>query len=431
MNQTSMLTIPPELHISIFAFLGLGDLSRLVQTSKYFHRTAGHYLRRRIDLQTTDAIWKFQHGTPPETVPIERATFIQDDFFDYRFAFGMDYFVMDEGAAEGGEEVGMSVDKMNTFLDMILKGTGPEGRGVSIRGGELYLSKPVIEDNQFYSIFRALRDFSYSRPASEFSITSLTGQFNPNRVTRLFDTHKLTKLSISFQQVEWNHRAEKSDPSAQTLCDIIALKELFLRSPNLEILTLNPVMEIIDFRPLPENVMALDELTEAFMSLKKLHTLDVRVYLFHPSYFVPVPEAVRTLSFYHVNLYSKIWWMKFAKFPFKGVETMEVYPSEEEFGYIFARDDYQVTMDRDGTERTPEEIDAKGFRLGDVGVRGLKSFKFEETEKLFLPRDLTLCVLRRNEGLRADVKQALVRQSGLLGNDMGDEGGVGGRRRSF
>ncbi|RVD90312.1 uncharacterized protein DFL_001286 [Arthrobotrys flagrans] len=187
-------------------------------------------------------------------------------------------------------------------------------------------------------------------------------------------------------------------------------------------------MEIIDFRPLPTHVPALEELTQTFLALKRLHTLDIRVYLFHPSYFIPVPEGVKTVSFFHVNLYSKAWWMEFSKFPFRNVENMEIFPSEEEFGYIFARDDYQVGVDRDGTERTPEEIRIKGYRLGDVQVRGLKWFKFEDTEKLFLPRDLILCVLKKNEGLDEEVKQDLIQQSGVILEETRDRGG---RRRSF
>lgn len=416
-----MLTIPPELHISIFAFLNIKDLSRLIQTSKYFHRTAGHYLRRRIDYQTSDAIRNFQEGDPPDTVPIERAAFIQDDFFDYRFALGFSFTVVDD---EGEKKI--SVHKMNKFLDVV-KG-GMKAGGVGIRNGELYVSKPVVKNDQFRSLFRALRDLSYSRPASEFSITSLTGQFDPTLITPLFDTHKLTKLSISFKQVEWNPRAETNEPSLRTKEDITALKELFRQSPNLEVLVLNPVMEIIDFRPLPTHVPALEELTQTFLALKRLHTLDIRVYLFHPSYFIPVPEGVKTVSFFHVNLYSKAWWMEFSKFPFRNVENMEIFPSEEEFGYIFARDDYQVGVDRDGTERTPEEIRIKGYRLGDVQVRGLKWFKFEDTEKLFLPRDLILCVLKKNEGLDEEVKQDLIQQSGVILEETRDRGG---RRRSF
>ncbi|KAK6330708.1 hypothetical protein TWF718_002909 [Orbilia javanica] len=433
MDKISMLTIPPELHISIFAFLKIEDLSRLARTSKYFHRTAGHYLRRRIDYQTSDAILEFQEGSPHDTVPIERAPFIQDDFFDYRFAFGLDFKLIDSNAkkddgdgGDGGAMQEMSVHKINSLLDVVKKSLNSQGIGV--RDGQLYMSKPVIKNEEFRSLFRSLRDFSYSRPASEFSITALTGQFNPNQITRLFDTHKLTKLSISFKQVEWNQMSDSRDPSIKTQDDIFALRDLFRRSPNLEVLVLNPVMEIVDFRPLPENIPALEELTAAFLALKRLHTLDVRVYLFHPSYFIPVPEGVKTLSFYHVNLYSKAWWMEFSKFPFNNVENLEIFPSEEEFGYIFARDDYQTGLDRDGTERTPEEIEIKGYKLGDVEIRSLKRFKFEDTEKLFLPRDLIWCILRRNERLDGRVKQDLVRQSGLILEETRDRGG---RRRSL
>ncbi|KAK6502574.1 hypothetical protein TWF506_003153 [Arthrobotrys conoides] len=431
MDKISMLTIPPELHISIFAFLGIGDLSRLVQTSKYFHRTAGHYLRRRIDYLTSDAIWKFQDGTAPDTVPIERAPFIQDDFFDFRYAFGLDYTTVDldlnsddSNDSDGSKK--HSVHKMNDFLDSVKEVVN--ARGVGIRDGELYLSKPVIKNEQFHSIFRALKDLSSSRPASEFSITSITSQFNPGLVTQIFDTHKLTKLSISFKQIQWNCDPNTPDPSWRTREDILALKTLFNQSPNLEVLILNPVMEIVDFQPLPPDVPALEELTQAFLALKKLHTLDMRVYLFHPSYFIPVPESVRTLSFYHVNLYSKAWWIGFSKFPFKNVESLEIFPSEEEFGYIFARDDYQLGNDRDGAPRTPEEIEIKGYKLGDVEIRSLKKFKFEDTEKLFLPRDLTLCVLKRNEGLDEQVKLDLMRQSGVILEQTRDRGC---RRRSL
>ncbi|KAK6496155.1 hypothetical protein TWF481_002179 [Arthrobotrys musiformis] len=431
MEKTSMLTIPPELHISIFAFLGIGDLSRLVQTSRYFNRTAGHYVRRRIDYQTSDAILKFENAepAPPETVPIERAPFIQDDFFDYRFAFGLDFMKVGPNAADNdGEIKKASVHKMSAFLEVVKEAINPQGP--RIRDGEFYASKPVIKNEQFRSIFRALRDLSYSRPASEFSITSLTSQFNPTTITRLFDTQKLTKLSISFKQVEWTPTAGATEPSDRTIKDIIALKELFRLSPNLEVLILNPVMEILDFQPLPSHVPALDELAKTFLGSKRLHTLDVRVYLFHPSYFFPVPECVKTLSFYHVNLYSKAWWMEFSKFPFRGVENLEIFPSEEEFGYIFARDDYQIGTDRDGTERTPEEIGIKGYRLGDVEVSGLKNFKFEDTEKLFLPRDLILCILKKNEGLDERVKQDLIRQSGAI-SILEETKDRSGRRRSL
>ncbi|EGX48707.1 hypothetical protein AOL_s00079g346 [Orbilia oligospora ATCC 24927] len=429
MDKTSMLTIPPELHISIFAFLGIGDLSRLVQTSKYFHRTAGHYLRRTIDFQTSDAIWKFQNGMPPDTVPIERAPFIQDDFFDFRYAFGLDYTTVDldvDKNRDGDGPKKISVHKMDDFLTSVKEVITAKGLG--IRDGDLYMSKPVIKNEQFRSIFRALKDLSSSRPASEFSITSITGQFNPTLLTQIFDTKKLTRLSISFKQIQWNSDPNTPEPSWRTKEDIIALKDLFNKSPNLEVLVLNPVMEIVDFRPLPEDVPALQELTRAFLTLKRLHTLDMRVYLFHPSYFIPVPEAVKTLSLYHVNLYSKAWWIEFSKFPFKNVENLEVFPSEEEFGYIFARDDYQLGNDRDGTLRTPEEIEIKGYKLGNVEIRSLKRFKFEDTEKLFLPRDLTLCVLKRNDRLDEQVKLDLMRQSGVTLDETRDRGG---RRRSL
>ncbi|KAF3210670.1 hypothetical protein TWF191_011150 [Orbilia oligospora] len=326
--------------------------------------------------------------------------------------------------SDGSKKI--SVHKMDDFLTSVKEVV--TAKGVGIRDGDLYLSKPVIKNEQFHSIFRALKDLSSSRPASEFSITSITGQFNPTLLTKIFDTKKLTRLSISFKQIQWNSDPNTPEPSWRTKEDIIALKELFNQSPNLEVLVLNPVMEIVDFRPLPEDVPALQDLTQVFLTLKKLHTLDMRVYLFHPSYFIPVPEAVKTLSLYHVNLYSKAWWIEFSKFPFKNVETLEVFPSEEEFGYIFARDDYQLGKDRDGAPRTPEEIEIKGYKLGNVEIKSLKKFKFEDTEKLFLPRDLTLCVLKRNDRLDEQVKLDLMRQSGLTLDETRDRGG---RRRSF
>ncbi|KAK6522311.1 hypothetical protein TWF281_002875 [Arthrobotrys megalospora] len=424
MEQISVLTIPPELHIAIFAFLEISDLSRLIQTCKYFHRTASHYLRRRIDGQTIQAISEFQGGSgrkPPETVSVERAPFIQDDYFDYRFALGLDFTAVDAG---NGVSTRRSIHDINVFLELV--GMGARAEGMSIKDGALYMSKPVSKDQSFCALFRALRDFSYSRPASEFSITSLTGQLSATRTSQLFDTHKLTKLSLSFKQVDW-HGRENPEPSPRTLDDIKSLTELFQKSPNLEVLVLNPVMEITEFQPLPENVPALEELTKSFLALKKVHTLDVRVYLFHPSYFIPVPEGVKVLSFYHVNLYSKAWWTQFSKFPFKNVEHLDVFPSEDEFGYIFARDDYQTEFDRDGTARTAEEIAMKGYKLGDVEMRGLKTFKFADTDKLFLPRDLNWCILKRNEGLGEDVKRALIQKSG----EQLDEAIEGGRRQSM
>ena len=110
------------------------------------------------------------------------------------------------------------------------------------------------------------------------------------------------------------------------------------------------------------------------------------------------------------------------------MENLEVFPSEEEFGYIFARDDYQLGNDRDGTLRTPEEIEIKGYKLGNVEIKSLKKFKFEDTEKLFLPRDLTLCILKRNDRLDEQVKLDLMRQSGVTLDETRDRGG---RRRSF
>ena len=132
----SFLTIPPELYFPIFSFLDIEDLSRLVQTSKYFHRIGSHYLRRRIDHQTLRVISEFQEVEVPRTSPIERAPFIQDDYFEYRLGFGFDFTAVDNDTNAATQE---STNDINTLADLVknrIKSSGP-----SIKDGALYASK--------------------------------------------------------------------------------------------------------------------------------------------------------------------------------------------------------------------------------------------------------------------------------------------------
>ncbi|KAK6532685.1 hypothetical protein TWF281_006864 [Arthrobotrys megalospora] len=383
----SLSTLLPELLFLIFSFLDDKDLPRLSQTCRHLYRATHPRLRKLADETTLLAISKAER-TGIWTVPIGEVRSL--DGFEDRFSGFRAEFTKTDIENKTSKDV--QCHNFGFFIDAIVNGV--KSGKTNVTNATLIISKLAIYNKNFQPLFCALKRHSYTRSISEFSITSLVTYLRPLEATHLFDVTKLTKLSLTFPQ--------QLSSDKGVLDDITNLKDLFKGAHNLEELILNPSARFKGPKSVKDISQELEELKEEFRTLRRLHTFKLDIFLFHPSFFLPMPESVKTLSLGHIAQYTKSWWAEFAKYPFKNLEHLNFTLCETDHCFNISGLATHLC-----TEDPPFVVDTRSRILGDVEIRGLKRLTCQRMEKPYLPMDLIPCIMKRNPGLDEDVKQTL------------------------
>ncbi|KAK6512962.1 hypothetical protein TWF506_009124 [Arthrobotrys conoides] len=130
--------------------------------------------------------------------------------------------------------------------------------------------------------------------------------------------------------------------------------------------------------------------------MQYLESLALLDYFFHPSFFLIPPRAVKKLE-YGGSL-SSIWWRRFARYPFPGVETLFIHAVEP-----FKDSSMNGFMPPDSVE------DVNTVLLEDVAITGLKKCILGVClgTKSFRPADLGECILRKNTELGQSISTAI------------------------
>ncbi|KAF3084128.1 hypothetical protein TWF594_011805 [Orbilia oligospora] len=400
----SLSIMPTEILLLVFDHLDFEDLVSLLPTCKHVRQVAFYSLSKIIDERTVKTISEFQESDAERTatVPIKDLQVLRSSEYDNSRGLHIEFTVVD---GDNQKTTETSAYDISHFLDLI--NIAIKSGKMDILNAELYISEPVSKDCKFSKLFVALKHYSLTRSPLEFSITSLSSRMSPANMTRLFDTNKLTKLAIFFGKScrEWW--------SASISDEIKDFQELLKRTSNLEqleILSSGPIG--LGFELIPSGALIkhsrLEGLREAFSNLKKLHTMRLDTFLFCSSFFIPIPENVKTLSLAHVAHYPRQWWDEFAKHPFKNLESLKL-------SLCGTRECFE--QGGLGTHLTPT-WPSEGIRdhiLGDVEVRGLKDFYCDEAQIPYLPSDLIPCLLERNPGLQEySQRQSAKKYSAML-----------------
>ncbi|KAK6521097.1 hypothetical protein TWF506_001331 [Arthrobotrys conoides] len=401
----SLSTMPPEILLSIFEPLDFEELVCLLPTCKHVRKVAFYCLSKVIDERTLKSIAEFQEAEfeRPSTVPIEDLQVLRNSEYDNSRGLHIAFTVVDK---ENKKATETSLSDMGQFLDLV--NIGIKSGKMDILNAELYISEPVATDRRFSKLFFALKNHSLARSPLEFSITSLSSRMSPANMIRLFDTDRLTKLAIFFGKNYWRDGAFPI-PVSKEIKDFQELLERVRNLEHLEILSSAPVGLGFQAAP-PECILEdseLNGLREAFSNLKKLRTMKLDTFLFYSSFFVPVPENVKTLSLAHVPYYSRQWWDEFAKYPFKNLERLEL---------RLCGDKECFEQGGAGTHLTPSwpSEGTQGHTLGDVEVQGLKNFDCEEIQLPYLPSDLIPCLVKRNPGLQRYLRSRAAKQYSVI-----------------
>ncbi|KAK6495357.1 hypothetical protein TWF481_003381 [Arthrobotrys musiformis] len=444
--------LPPELLGPICSYLKIEDLLRTMRTCKYLYAVGVTQLPKTINrkirsiFSIIDTCFESRPGPAYRLYDLIK--------LDYRMHTHTN--VGEEGDEEGLEVIASHRTQISLKAFLKLVRDQVEKSGVprvqllphvtSLHGTRFH------NERIYYAMLDVLRYYSYSRSDAEYAMEDIRCRAQPYIITRFFDLDKLRKINLSFEVGSWGNdgivdprvhgrydtiptskshtwendyddaicipmpstaTAEDGTPLDRTLQTVLDLAELFRRTRNLKYLTLKIETEYHIFQPLVTIPSALKSLSDAVMGLKKLRTVRLESFLFHPGFFLPVPQTIVRLSLHNFQAYSKSWWMQFAKFPLPNLEGFVLrgpsgWPRKPGVsthcgGYKF---------DTDGSLRDPLDVENMGFEIGDVPFEKLRYCKFADDRLFFLPRDLIPCILKKNKGIKEEDRKLLAESYG-------------------
>ncbi|KAF3199637.1 hypothetical protein TWF679_001255 [Orbilia oligospora] len=408
-RSKSITDLPPELVAPICSYLRIDDLVRTMRTCKYLHAVGSAQLPKKInsELQSLLSFISRSRYRTSSRDPI-KLTWRNDDLL------------------ANADEEDDSNARSDVLLGSLLKAVKrqlakPDLPRVSLAPHIISFDGEAVQERDiYYAILEVLRYYSCSRSEREYAMQFVEARTQPYIITRFFDLHKLRKLTLKFHIASWsNARMPDGEPLEQSLETASDLAKLLRRAENLSSLSLHMKVELHhEYRPLKTLPPALEALSDAVGGLKRLRSLRLKNFLFHPGFFLPVPKSVSRLSFHNIHAYPKSWWMQFAKFPLKGLEILvlrihkDSWPEKpgSSFGELYGTHQH----DTDGSLRDPREVEKMGFELGDVHIKGLRCFTYEDTSEYFLPRDLIPCILAKNKGIREEDMKILTESYGKV-----------------
>ncbi|KAK6536000.1 hypothetical protein TWF281_000246 [Arthrobotrys megalospora] len=288
----------------------------------------------------------------------------------------------------------------NSSMRKELKGFVSHLRGLIV-SGSLNLRHAIIsyhadhDGSQDYGILRDLKKYSEARTIREFSI-NLQPQ-GLHHLTEYFNLELVTVFvgSADYHKYKAYNRDEIELDAPKNLDDNIEqLIHIFAKMVNLEnFIWTTPGENWYTMRRIRGGLGHISNygtqftaLQEAFNGLTKLRRIELRLFLFHPSFFLVPPVAVKEYVIAAEDLTVE-WWREFTTCPMVGVDVLH-------FGY----------------DSRPYLIRRSDITLEDVAVTGLKEFSCDDRKCGPLPRDLEECILRRNPGLGSKDVKTLRRQ---------------------
>ncbi|KAK6515537.1 hypothetical protein TWF506_007868 [Arthrobotrys conoides] len=434
----SITDLPPELVGPICLYLKIGDLVRVMRTCKYLYAVA----YSRMSLVN---YWEFQ----------SLLTFADRNEHKMSSLGPITVSLRNKVLLDKTEEDPKARSKVSlgTLLEAVKRQLFQSANPQSLVPYIVDFDGEAVQGHDvYYAILNALRYYSHSRVGREYFMQNIEARTQPYVITRFFDLWKLKKLTLKFYISSWQvtepwHEVEKftvgkyyafeesttpmeseyrsiyaqsgyrkqyEKPLEQTLETALDLAKLFQRAKNLCTLSLYMKARFHHhYLPLTTLPPALKALSDAFMGLKKLESVRLRNFLFHPGFFLPIPNTVTRLSFHNVHAYPKAWWIQFAKCPLRGLN--ELIFRDYEDGWP-EKPDSMLDMrygnrwcDTDGRYRDPLEIENMGFELGDVQVEKLIYMVYEDSFEYFLPRDLIPCILAKNKAMKQKDMETLTR----------------------
>ncbi|KAK6343017.1 hypothetical protein TWF718_008395 [Orbilia javanica] len=199
-------------------------------------------------------------------------------------------------------------------------------------------------------------------------------------ISELVDLTKITTLELAIP--DHGYRAVLTNPDETVGRRIKEITSVIEKTINLRYFSWKGTT---DRRSLISLISEdLEDLQMAFTNLRRLETLKIECYMFHPSFFLVPPETVKYLI---LNcLASPKWWKEFAACPLTNVRDLRIYPYEtsaREMGVFISPEQQQI--------RIPT------LKLEKVAVRNLKVFLHLCSKA---PEDLGWCILKNNPGLR-------------------------------
>ncbi|KAF3178989.1 hypothetical protein TWF751_000999 [Orbilia oligospora] len=250
---------------------------------------------------------------------------------------------------------------------------------------------------EMYQVLAGLKKYSETKSPENLSISLRTELVYT--IPRLFDLEKITtyEVGLSFYRRGKNRSWSTPDSPNNTGNHILELKTLLGGMTNLKHFSWN-----MNFRTPHRDAFLIekfttefDELQAVFTKMQYLESLALLDCLFHPSFFLIPPKTVKKLE-YGGNL-SNIWWRRFAKYSFTGVEDLFIRAIE-------ASEVFSMTafLPPDSFE------DVNTLLLGEVAITGLKKCTLGLCGgwSSFRPLDLGECIIQKNKHLEHSISDA-------------------------
>ncbi|KAF3128519.1 hypothetical protein TWF594_011572 [Orbilia oligospora] len=250
---------------------------------------------------------------------------------------------------------------------------------------------------EMYQVLAGLKKYSETKSPENLSISLRTELVYT--IPRLFDLEKITtyEVGLSFYHRGKNRSWSTPDSPNNTGNHILELKTLLGGMTNLKHFSWN-----MNFRTPHRDAFLIekfttefDELQEVFTKMQYLESLALLDCLFHPSFFLIPPKTVKKLE-YGGNL-SNIWWRRFAKYSFTGVEDLFIRAIE-------------TSKECSMTAFLPPDSfeDVNTLLLGEVAITGLKKCTLGLCGgwSSFRPLDLGECIIQKNKHLEHSISDA-------------------------
>ncbi|KAK6532782.1 hypothetical protein TWF281_006958 [Arthrobotrys megalospora] len=235
------------------------------------------------------------------------------------------------------------------------------------------------------SAFQHLRKYAELKSLSEFKIQLRSDVVHS--FPELVDLTKVTKLALDIPYSSSGDDNRWVAPNASTGEKIRELTSVLARAINLTYFSWKaktPTGKRCSISAISKD---LEGLQAAFTNFKRLKSLKIEGYLFHPSFFVNPPNSVKNLVLNCIT--SAKWWQDFAACPLTGVRDLRF--------HSLADPGQDRSRDVEGFLSVEESIPVHTIKLGRVAARDL------EISLCFLkpvPRDLGLCLLKSNPKLK-------------------------------
>ncbi|KAF3172711.1 hypothetical protein TWF225_010000 [Orbilia oligospora] len=263
--------------------------------------------------------------------------------------------------------------------------------------GKAKTSEDDVPFNKHTTVLSIFKSFSKEKDPSEKFRISITINLADISILKFCDMTKVTNLRL---EEIWDGRQKRIGRSVDKL--VMALSGL---TDHLKMLSLGGE----PYRPNASQELEptdlwykLQVLQEVVWKMKSLRSLTIsKHYLFHPSFILLPPEGVTSLTY--LGTVSPLWWRKFARYHFAGVEELTL-------GCAGLGND---CVEKRYLQSSGEEIwnQSEEFRLGSIQISGLRWINFENLADfgLHYPTDLLPLVLQNNPRISEHSIQVLVK----------------------